>query len=271
MNSENENSENENSDSQANHAVLCLSGGMDSTALLYHLLAAGNSISAISFDYGQKHRYELECVKRQLDYLADHQIQIDHQLIDISSFGSKLNSALTDPTAEMPLGHYEEPTMKQTVVPNRNSIFFSIAASLALSLSNQNDHQVRLSLAVHSGDHAIYPDCRPEFYDAIWKSFEIGNWDADKVALYLPYLKLDKAAILKDASAAISQLGLDFDQVFRNTCTSYMPDSAGRAHGLTGSDVERILAFHEIGRQDPIEYQQSWQTVLEEAQRTGQS
>ena len=127
-----------------------------------------------------------------------------------------------------------------------------------------------LSLGVHSGDHAIYPDCRPEFYTALQQAFEIGNWDSDQVGFYLPYLDGDKASILKDAEESIAKLELDFDTIFRNTCTSYLPDTDGRSHGLTGSDVERILAFRTIGRKDPIEYRDDWEVVVREATRLQQ-
>jgi 7-cyano-7-deazaguanine synthase len=124
---------------------------------------------------------------------------------------------------------------------------------------------VQLGLGVHSGDHQIYPDCRAEFYEAMHNAFAIGNWDADRVSLYLPYLEIDKAGILRDAFASIEQLELDFDTVFRNTCTSYSPDDSGRSHGMTGADVERILAFHRLGRRDPIEYLEPWNKVVAQA------
>ena len=155
--------------------------------------------------------------------------------------------------------------MKETVVPNRNAIFASIAYGLAWSIAQQFQEPVRLSLGVHSGDHAIYPDCRPDFYQALWAAFQAGNWDADRVELFLPYLNFDKAEILRDAEKSIESLDLEFDEVFGNTLTSYQPDSEGRAHGLTGSDVERVLAFDAIGRVDPIEYVDGWQATLEKA------
>jgi 7-cyano-7-deazaguanine synthase len=129
----------------------------------------------------------------------------------------------------------------------------------------REDANVDLCLGVHSGDHAIYPDCRPEFYEAIFKAFSLGNWDSERVHLHLPYLNGDKLSILQDASLAIETLGLDFDTIFRNTCTSYQPNSEGKSHGLTGSDVERILAFHRFGRRDPVEYVDSWEQVVEQA------
>ena len=126
----------------------------------------------------------------------------------------------------------------------------------------QEDADIDFCLGVHSGDHAIYPDCRPEFYEAIFKAFSIGNWESDKVHLNLPYLHMNKTDILRDAADAIEKLGLDFDTIFRNTCTSYQPDKDGKSHGLTGSDVERIIAFHEFGREDPVTYMDSWENVV---------
>ena len=250
---------------QPSPAVVCLSGGMDSTSLLMDLLAEGRTIFGLSFDYGQKHRIELQRLQANLDYLASRGLPVDCQTLDISMLGELFHSALTNQAWAVPTGHYEQDNMKATVVPNRNAIFASIAYGYALSVALRTDSLVDFCLGVHSGDHAIYPDCRPEFYDAIYHAFTIGNWDSEKVNLHLPYLNLDKTKILQNASRSIQKLDLDFDTVFKNTCTSYQPSEDGRSHGLTGSDVERILAFHEIGRADPIEYLQPWETVLEEA------
>jgi methionine-R-sulfoxide reductase len=93
----------------------------------------------------------------------------------------------------------------------------------------------------------------------------VGNWDAERVTFNLPYLELDKSAILSDAKASINHLGLNFEEVFARTMTSYAPDNDGRSHGKTGSDIERILAFHAIGEKDPLEYVDSWEDVLEHA------
>jgi len=246
-------------------AVLCLSGGLDSTSLLYHLVAAGCQVTTLSFDYAQKHAYELTCADWQLDYLRRQGFEIGHQRIDLRGFGRGLASALIDEGYRMPLGHYAADTMRQTVVPNRNAIFFSMAAAQALSLAENGKRPVKLSMAVHAGDHAIYPDCRPEFYEAIWQAFVIGNYNSHRIELYLPYLQNDKTSILRDAQRAIDKLGFDFEQIFAHTCTSYLPDARGRAHGMTGSDVERILAFHELGLADPLPYQQPWEDVLHTA------
>ncbi len=248
-----------------NRAVVCLSGGMDSTALLLRLLAEGRKVFGLSFDYGQKHKLELGRLQSNLDYLRQHGFSVDSQTIDLSRLGSLFHSALTDADWQIPTGHYEQENMKQTVVPNRNAIFSSIAFGYALSIAVQEDANVDFCLGVHSGDHSIYPDCRPEFYEAIFKAFSIGNWDSEKVNLHLPYLHGDKLSILQDADVSIQKLGLDFETIFRNTCTSYLPDKAGRSHGLTGSDVERIIAFHKFGRADPVGYIEPWDVVVQQA------
>ena len=105
----------------------------------------------------------------------------------------------------------------------------------------------------------------PEFYEALQNAFEIGNWDSERVAFDLPYLHGDKTSILEDAIVSCDMLGLDFDVVLKNTITSYNPDVNGKSSGQSGSDIERILAFHAIGRKDPIEYQDSWDNVLKNA------
>lgn len=238
---------------------------MDSTSLLLHLLAAGDNVFGISFNYGQKHALELEFLARNINYLASNGHVIHYHTFDMSSLGDLFHSALLNEDWEIPKGHYEQENMKETVVPNRNAIFSSIAYGLAWSVAQQFDVPVRLSLGVHSGDHAIYPDCRPDFYKALWAAFQAGNWDADRVELYLPYLDDDKAEVLRDAEKSIEALELDFDTVFANTLTSYQPDADGQAHGLTGSDVERVLAFDAIGRVDPIEYVDGWEATLQKA------
>ena len=246
-------------------AVLSLSGGMDSTGLLMHLLANGSKVYGISFDYGQKHKLELSRLKANLDYLAAHGHEVPHRTVDISVLGSLYKSALTTDGWAVPEGHYEQDNMKETVVPNRNAIFSSIAYGYALSIANEAEEEVSLCLGVHSGDHAIYPDCRPEFYGAIHSAFALGNWDSERVSMYLPYLDGDKYTILKDAQKAIDQLGLDFNEIFGNTNTSYDPDPLGRASGKTGADIERILAFHQLGTPDPVPYVDSWEVVLQNA------
>lgn len=248
-------------------AIICLSGGMDSTSLLLRLLAEGRKVFGLSFDYGQKHKLELTRLQKNIDYFRSNDIEFQHHVVEFPKLGTLFHSALTDSNWAVPTGHYEQENMKQTVVPNRNAIFSAIAYGHALSIATEADADVDLSLGVHSGDHAIYPDCRPEFYEAIFNAFSIGNWESEKVHLHLPYLHLDKIAILEDAAISIEKLGLDFDTVFRNTCTSYQPTKEGKSHGLTGADVERIIAFHHFGRPDPVQYVEPWEKVVDQALR----
>ena len=247
--------------------VMALSGGMDSTALLLRILARGDSVICISYNYGQRHIVELERARDNIDYLGAMGYDVEYKVVDLSSAMSSFASTLTDNSTEVPEGHYEEEQMKLTVVPNRNAIFTSILYGQALTISKIYDCHVLLALGVHSGDHAIYPDCRPEFYNQLMLALDTGNWGSDRISIDLPYINSDKEGILRDALESCESLGLDFDIVFANTITSYSPDIDGRSSGKTGSDVERILAFHAIGMKDPLEYVDDWNTVLEHALR----
>jgi len=255
-------------------AVLSLSGGMDSSTLLLHLLANDYEVTALSFDYGQKHRVELERAQSLVDYLNSHTFRVVHhdhapggfeerypkvnyQVIKLDGLTSLLNSALVEGGDEVPEGHYEQENMKETVVPNRNKIFSSLTQAVALSIANQTQSEVHISLGIHAGDHAIYPDCRQEFRDADYEAFVIGNWDADRVKYYTPYLDGDKLTILRDGIEACATLGIDFDEVYRRTNTSYKPiqhDGVWYSDFKSASSVERILAFIELGRPDPVAY-----------------
>tara|TARA_B100001559_G_scaffold301682_1_gene288808 strand:+ start:2352 stop:3200 length:849 start_codon:yes stop_codon:yes gene_type:complete len=254
-------------------AVLSLSGGMDSSTLLLHLLANGYKVTALSFDYGQKHRVELERAQQLVDYLnnpgktlKDRAIwePITYQVIKLDGLTSLLDSALVEGGDDVPEGHYEEDNMKATVVPNRNKIFSSIIQSVALSIANKTESSVKIAMGIHAGDHAIYPDCRQEFRDADYKAFAEGNWDAQRVGLYTPYLNGDKYDILKDGESCCGCLGVDFDEVYKRTNTSYKPikhyyrpeTNAFKWYSdfKSASSVERIEAFIKLGRPDPVEY-----------------
>jgi len=247
-------------------ALMSLSGGMDSTSLLMRMLADGYEITCLTYDYGQKHSIEIDRAKANIEYLRNNEIAVDHIVIDLKSAMHSLNSALTSDEIVVPEGHYQSEQMKQTVVPNRNAIFSSIMYGHALSISNSEQTDVSIALGVHSGDHEIYPDCRPEFYAALEKALSLGNWGSERISFHLPYIEETKITILKDASDSITALGLDFDTVFRNTNTSYNPDDMGRSSGKSGADVERILAFHDIGREDPVQYISGWEAALANAQ-----
>ena len=111
--------------------------------------------------------------------------------------------------------------MKETVVPNRNKMFASITQAVALSVANRTEDVCDIALGIHAGDHAVYPDCRQEFRDADDAAFRIGNWNADRVGYFTPYLNTDKFGILQDGEKLCEILGIDFDEVYKRTNTSY--------------------------------------------------
>ena len=242
-------------------AVLSLSGGMDSSTVLLHLLAKGYEVTAVSFDYGQKHKVELERAQDLVNYINLSRINepnINYKTIKLDGLVELLNSNLVEGGDEVPEGHYEEDNMKDTVVPNRNKMFSSIIQAVALSVANAKDCPVAIAMGIHAGDHAIYPDCRQEFRDADYNAFIEGNWDANKVTYYTPYLKGDKFDILRDGEVCCEKLGLDFDGVYKRTNTSYKPTAEGLSDYKSASSVERIEAFLKLGRKDPVEYVDGW-------------
>ena len=242
-------------------AVLSLSGGMDSSTVLLHLLANDYEVTAVSFNYGQKHNIELARAQQLIDYLEEKGHKVNYQEITLFGLVDLLNSNLVQGGEEVPEGHYEEENMKDTVVPNRNKMFSSIIQAVALSIANEKNCPVEIAMGIHAGDHAIYPDCRQEFRDADYEAFKQGNWDADKVTYYTPYLDGDKYDILKDGESACKILDLDFDEVYKRTNTSYKPDAQGRSDYKSASSVERIEAFLKLERKDPVEYIDGWETA----------
>ncbi len=264
------------------NVVVSLSGGMDSSTLLLRALKEYQSVTAMSFDYGQKHRVELERAQSLVDYLANNGHKVNYRVIKLDGLVDLLNSALVDGGADVPEGHYAEENMKATVVPNRNKIFASITQAVALSVANQTESTCDIALGIHAGDHAIYPDCRQEFRDADDHAFRVGNWDSDKVGYFTPYLEGNKYTILKDGQALCEQLGLEFNEVYSRTNTSYKPIQLPVVYDdqtvsyewfsdyKSASSVERILAFFALEEKDPVNYADeygpvSWETALKHA------
>ena len=239
----------------AKNVVVSLSGGMDSSTLLLRCLSEYDSVTAISFDYGQKHRVELERAQSLVDYLNANGQNVNYQVIRLDGLVNLLNSNLVQGGDDVPEGHYEEDNMKATVVPNRNKIFASITQAVALSAANANGNDTDIALGIHAGDHAIYPDCRQEFRDADDAAFRIGNWEAEKVGYFTPYLDTDKLGILKDGQNLVEELGIDFTEVYSRTNTSYKPYPSGNSDYKSASSVERIEAFIDLGVDDPVQYE----------------
>jgi 7-cyano-7-deazaguanine synthase len=265
------------------HVVLSHSGGMDSSTLLLRCLKEYDTVTAISFDYGQKHRVELERAQSLVDYLNDgynldsinnsnysfNYNPITYRVIKLDGLTDLLNSALVAGGDEVPEGHYAEENMKATVVPNRNKIFASIVQAVALSIAEKTGENCDIALGIHAGDHAIYPDCRQEFRDADDHAFRVGNWGSEKVGYFTPYLEGNKFTILQDGEVLCSELGLDFNEVYKRTNTSYKPIYHEFAYEegddivevkewfsdyKSASSVERVEAFIKLGRKDPVMY-----------------
>ena len=283
------------------HVVVSLSGGMDSSTLLLRCLKEYDTVTAISFDYGQKHRVELERAQALVDYINEFENKIiedgakapfypiSYRQIKLDGLVDLLDSALVTGGEDVPEGHYAEDNMKATVVPNRNKIFASITQAVALSVANKTGDICDIALGIHAGDHAIYPDCRQEFRDADDAAFRIGNWDAERVGYFTPYLDGNKFTILQDGEVLCEELGLDFDEVYSRTNTSYKPikmvKTEKRFEGTenemnvffevwysdykSASSVERVEAFIKLGRPDPAPYADetgpvTWEHVVNE-------
>ncbi len=230
--------------------VIC-SGGLDSVSLA-HMVADQHTLTRlVSFDYGQRHRKELDYAAR-----AATRLGVPHDIIDMRPIGAALTgSALTD-NIDVPDGHYAEETMKITVVPNRNAIMLAIAFGVAAA--NKDD---AVATAVHGGDHFIYPDCRPAFtqaFEVMQKAALDGYAD---VSLYTPFVHRSKADIVTE--------GAKHNTPFADTWSCYK----GGAHhcGRCGTCVERREAFHLAGVQDPTIYEDPdfWEKAVAAAAAKG--
>jgi 7-cyano-7-deazaguanine synthase len=214
--------------------VVC-SGGLDSVSLAHRTAAEGELFGLLSFDYGQRHRKELDfaaaCAAR---------LGVWHEVIDIAGIGRHLTgSALTD-AVEVPDGHYAEETMKSTIVPNRNAIMLAIAFGVAAARKAD-----AVAVAVHGGDHFIYPDCRPDFIDLFGQMQKQALDGYADVSLLAPYVNVSKADIVTD--------GARHGTPFAETWSCY---KGGLRHcGRCGTCVERREAFAIAGIEDPTEYE----------------
>ena len=213
--------------------VIC-SGGLDSVSLAHAVAAEHELVGLLSFDYGQRHRKEVTFAAACADRL-----KVPHQTLDIREIGRSLSgSALTD-DIDVPDGHYAEETMRITVVPNRNAIMLAIAFGVAAARGAD-----AVAMAVHGGDHFIYPDCRPGFIDAFQTMQRHALEGHAKIALYTPYLTVPKSAIVTN--------GARHGTPFAQTWSCY---KGGEMHcGRCGTCVERREAFDLAGIADPTEY-----------------
>jgi 7-cyano-7-deazaguanine synthase len=219
--------------SQRKKVIFLLSGGMDSVTAIYDTARRHDVIGALSFHYGSKHN------NRELPFAAHHckALNVPHVVIPLAFIGEHFESALLNQGREIPKGHYEEQTMKQTVVPFRNGIMLSIASGFAESKNAQG-----VVIAAHAGDHAIYPDCREAFMLAMGDAIRLGTYAG--VELMRPFIQATKAQI----AARGYDLGVDYSQ----TWSCYI---GGDLHcGECGTCVERREAFVLAGVPDPTVY-----------------
>ncbi len=213
-----------------------LSGGMDSVTAFYQVLEIHEVVACLSFDYGSKHNSrEIPFAKLHADRNGVH-----HQTIPLDFINSLFKSDLLRSGGEIPNGHYAEATMKQTVVPFRNGIMLAIAAGYAESIGAEG-----LVIAAHSGDHAVYPDCREPFMQAM--ATTIGEGTYAKIQLLRPFIHTDKTGIAKRGT----ELGIHFAE----TWSCY---KGGEIHcGVCGTCVERREAFILAALPDPTVYEQT--------------
>lgn len=210
-----------------------LSGGMDSVTALHQAATEHEVISTVSFDYGSKHNAsEIPCAKWHADLLG-----VPHTVIGLPFINELFASDLLQTGGDIPDGHYAEDNMKRTVVPFRNGIMLSIAAGFAESRGAEG-----LVIAAHSGDHAVYPDCREPFMQSISDAIRLGTYAGLEVLR--PFIHTDKTGIAKLGA----ELGVDFSK----TWSCY---KGGAVHcGTCGTCVERREAFLLSGVADPTGY-----------------
>jgi 7-cyano-7-deazaguanine synthase len=218
--------------------VMGLSGGMDSSTLLSWFLAQGWEVHCCIFSYGSKHNsHENRAAYSVADYYLAKGEAVRLYRFELDSIMGKFNSNLLLSGGEIPEGHQNDESMKKTVVPGRNLIFASIMAGLAESIGAGI-----VALGVHAGDHFIYPDCRPEFIQALNETV-IRSSD-ERVIVTAPFSNIDKQGILK--------IGFDLGTPYNLTRTCYKDQEV--ACGKCGSCRERLEAFELLGVKDPIQY-----------------
>lgn len=250
-------------------AILSLSGGLDSTSLLLHILAQQtyDKVYTYSFKYGQNHSIELKkaqkLVKQLNKLLPNLPNPIEHQIIDLSSIFKDCGSSLTSGSNLIPKGQdYNETNQQSTVIPIRNVIFASIlyskASGLITTFLNGNHHDVSIDIftGVHSNDNAVYPDCRPESVQMAQQLFKLSDYNGENINYKTPFVNFSKSEVLKDGITSLENLGLSkqFKQIYKNTITCYAPNEKGESCGECASCKDRLEAFEDMGMKDPIKY-----------------
>lgn len=213
--------------------LVLLSGGLDSSTLLARSHKDGTAAVALSVNYGQRHRRELDAASQIAAFYG-----VEHIVLDLTSWGALLSgSALTDPAVSVPHGHYADESMRSTIVPNRNATLLMAAAGVAISRGCTH-----VLTAVHAGDHPIYPDCRPDFVQAANYAVELGTDGA--VAIEAPFATISKTDI--------ATLARDIEVPIHLTWSCY--EGGARHCGQCGTCTERREALTEAGVNDFTSY-----------------
>lgn len=241
---------------QQKRAVVSLSGGLDSASLLVSLLADGyQHIHCYGFNYGQRHAIEIIRARKLIQILQERGFPVDYQVINVEDVFSDSQSALSG-EFEVPKEEYSLEVSKVTVVENRNVIFSAIIYGKALAISKKFDIDVDIALGVHSGDHAVYPDCKPESVNMARELFRISNWGSERIDYRAPFVNSTKGETLAAGINALRQLGFndnDIQSYYRSTSSCYDPVET-LACGLCATCRDRLSAFEFVGMKDPVDY-----------------
>lgn len=243
---------------EANKVVLSLSGGLDSACLALKYLSEGKTVHAISFKYGQKHAIELKKVKKNIKFLQELGLPIEHHIVDLTDAFAYSNSALhSNSTESIPHDEYTSENQRVTVIENRNVIFSSIVYGIALGIANKTGENVIISLGVHKNDNSVYPDCRPESVNMARELFRISNWNSEAVDYEAPFVNIHKGQVLEAGINAMKSLEFSkaqINKVLKNTHSCYDVDKNGISCGQCATCQERISSFAYNKIKDPIKY-----------------
>ncbi|MGQ4002095.1 7-cyano-7-deazaguanine synthase [Francisellaceae bacterium CB299] len=254
------------------NAILSLSGGLDSATVLLDLLDKKYNVTCFTFNYGQKHHYEINKAVDLVKFINSKGFNVKHKVLDMSFMEDILYSSLISGNSEVPEGRYSESNMRDTVVPNRNKIFSSIIQASALSVFNETKIKTCIAMGVHAGDHDLYRDCTPQFRKKDYEAFLEGNYDAENVVYYTPFMDISKDELLAKGLEILQKMNIDYKDYYIHTLTSYKPKEInGEIYSdfKSASSIERIEAFITNDAIDPIKYFEnnngiSWNTVKEQ-------
>lgn len=238
------------------HAILSVSGGLDSSTLLLRCLKDGYQCHIVNFNYGSKQNdVEKSYLLKNLQYLKEKGYEVEYKEYDLSGVMGNFNSSLTRSNIDTPEGEYSKENQPIIFVPNRNMIMFSLIAGIAESLYEDTKEEIIIGMGVHKSenpDAATYPDCTPEFFKKVFAAFKQGNYE-NKIGLFIPYANKFKLNVLKDGIKCCKALKLKWDRFYENTFSCYSPKD-GKACGKCPTCIERHMNFVDLGLDDVTTY-----------------